>query len=492
MTLTTEAAGNSKHGARSTLRPADDSDRSPSHELPAPGSPAEREDEDSAWPLGGAPSVSANPLPGLEGLPLQPSPGERSGSPTTDETGPLGSGYPPYGGVPATPAVRRGEPRRPGWGGVVAVGAGAAILSSLLTAGTVHAFGNNATATGAVSSTQQSAPLVASTSGTPNWGSVAAAVQPSVVSVQVTATDGSSGQGSGVILDAQGRILTNNHVVAAAGTGGSFSVVLSDGRTYPATVVGTDPSTDLAVIQINNAPSGLKPATFGDSATVKVGDPVMAIGNPLGLSDTVTTGIISALNRPVAASPSDQQQSPSGSAQAQSEQAVTDAIQTDAAINPGNSGGALVDSGGRIIGITSSIASLGSSTGTQPGSIGLGFAIPANEAKDVADQLLTTGTVQHAYLGLTLADGSVSVSGAQQQAAVVGAVSAGTPAATAGLQAKDAVIAMNGRPLNSADSLVAQIRALRPGTKITLTIVRGGQKQDLTVTLAARPAGGSG
>jgi putative serine protease PepD len=399
------------------------------------------------------------------------------------------------GGVPPGPGglpVARREPRRPGRTGMVAIGAAAAVLSSLLTAGVVTELDHRTTSTsgaGTTSSTLQStrqvAPLVTGTTAATNWAAVAAAVEPSVVSVQVLASDGSGDQGSGVILDTQGHILTNNHVVAGS-SGSTLSVVLADGRTYSATITGTDPSTDLAVLQLKNPPAGLKPATFGDSGAVQVGDQVMAIGNPLGLSETVTTGIVSALNRPVSATSSDQQ-APSSSTP-QSEPAVTNAIQTDAAINPGNSGGALLNSSGQVIGITSSIASLGSSTGSQSGSIGLGFAITSNEARTDAGQLIATGTVQHAYLGVTLADGTVTVQGAQHRAAVLGPISGGTPASAAGLQSKDAVIAVNGQQVDGADSLVAQIRALQPGTKVTLTVVRAGTQRDVTVTLAVRPA----
>ena len=410
--------------------------------------------------------------------------------PPVDQEGPPSSGD---GDLPSwaagSPTARR-DHRRPGWTGVVAIGAGAAVLSSLLTVGAYEAFGSVTGAPSATSSSQ-AAPLVSGGSSTSNWVATAAAVAPSVVSVKVQASDGSGDQGSGVILDTQGRILTNNHVVATVGSGDSLSVALSDGRTFSASVVGTDPATDLAVLKLNNPPAGLKPATFADSSRVKVGDAVMAIGNPLGLSDTVTTGIVSALNRPVnTGSPSEQQpQGPSGSAQPQGEQVVTSAIQTDASINPGNSGGALVDSGGRVIGITSSIASLSSSGSTQAGSIGLGFAIPANEAKDVATQLIATGTVKHAFLGVSLTDDMASVGGgAQRQAAVIGAVTSGGPAAKAGLQANDAIIALNGQFIDGADSLVAQVRALHPGTSVTLTIVRGGQQQNVPLTLAVRPA----
>src|SRR3954449_13283216 len=282
-------------------------------------------------------------------------------------------------GMPA--ATGRREPSRPGWLGAravaagaaslaplralgaphtlrsPAVAAGAAILASLGTVGALNAFGSPADA--ATSSTSasasQSAPLVKGSTTAPNWVATAAAVKPSVVSVRVQAADGSGGQGSGVVLDTAGRVLTNNHVVAAgAGSGTTISVVLADGRTYKATIVGTDPATDLAVIAVQQPPRDLVPATFADSAQVKVGDPVMAIGNPLGLSSTTTTGVVSALNRPVTtAAEAPQQQDPqqqdpqqapqggAGQAQPQGEQVVTDAIQTDAAVNPGNSGGAL-------------------------------------------------------------------------------------------------------------------------------------------------------
>jgi putative serine protease PepD len=396
----------------------------------------------------------------------------------------------------APPTTRR-EPSRPGWLAAVAVAAGAAVLASLGTVGAVNAFGSpESTAASSTSATgSQSAPLGKGNATAPDWVATAAAVRPSVVSVRVQVSDGSGGEGSGVLLDTAGRVLTNNHVVAPGAAGGTISVVLDDGRTYQATIVGTDPATDLAVIVLKQPPRGLVPATFADSTQVKVGDAVMAIGNPLGLSSTATTGVVSALNRPVttAAEPGEQQ---GGSGQAQpqgqpqGEQVVTNAIQTDAAVNPGNSGGALVDAGGRVIGITSSIASLGASQGGQAGSIGLGFAIPANEAKDVAQQLITTGSVQHAYLGVTLTDGTATVDGAERAAAVVGSVTAGGPAEKAGLQAKDAVVAVDGRPLEGADSLVAQVRAQRPGATIDLTIVRGDQQQTLHLTLATRPAAG--
>ncbi len=385
--------------------------------------------------------------------------------------------------IPASPE------RRPGWRGVIAVGAGAAVLSSLLTAGAVTTWQSDGTSTTSTASSaprQSAAPVVTDTTAQPNWVSVAAAVEPSVVSVQISSGRGAglSGEGSGVILDKQGRVLTNNHVVAGAPSGG-LAVVLSDGRIYSASIVGTDPSTDLAVIAIESPPNDLVPATFGDSAAVKVGDPVMAVGNPLGLSDTVTTGIVSALDRPVTTSAAGSNPF-SGSG---GEPVVTNAIQTDAAVNPGNSGGALVDGQGRVIGITSSIASLGASAGGQAGSIGLGFAIPSTEAKTVAEGLISSGSVEHAFLGVSLSDGTVTADGTQRQAAMIAAVTSGTPAAKAGLVAGDAVIAADGTPLDGAESLIAQVRAARPGATITLTVVRDGTTRQVPVTLAVRPTG---
>jgi putative serine protease PepD len=406
---------------------------------------------------------------------------------------------PPTYQVPQPPR----EPRRPGWIGTVAVGVAAAGLASALTAGVVVGYDHTHPAVATTATGFSTGAPVTSTNGSaPDWTAVSTAVSPSVVAITVDLGNGSGDEGSGVVLDAKGDILTNNHVIAAAGSSGKITATLSDGRIYPAAVVGTDGSTDLAVIKLSSPPNGLKAASFGNSAQVKVGDAVMAIGNPLGLSGTATTGIVSALNRPVTASaeeppPGQSGQNPFGRGNGQNQpnqpnqaatQVVTNAIQTDAAVNPGNSGGALLNTSGQVIGITSSIASLDSSGSGQAGSIGLGFAIPSNAATDVAKQLMTTGSVQHAYLGVSIQDGTTSLGGAQQNAAIVGAVSSGTPAANGGLQQGDAIIALNGQPISSADSLVGQIRALDAGAKVTLTYVRSGKSQTATVTLAAAPA----
>ncbi len=333
----------------------------------------------------------------------------------------------------------------------------------------------------AASASPAPAPVAQADGTAPDWTATAKAVSPSVVAIKVTSGQG-EGQGSGVVIDSAGHILTNNHVATGAGSGAAISVTLDDGRTYAATIAGTDPSTDLAVLTLTDPPSDLRPIVFGDSDALVVGAPVMAVGNPLGLAGTVTTGIVSALNRPVS----------TGSApdlrggQTAADTVVTNAIQTSAAINPGNSGGALVTADGRLVGINSSIASLGSSGG-QSGNIGIGFAIPANEAKTIADQLISTGTAKHAYLGVSSADGTVADGASRRAAAVIRSVSPGTPAASAGLQPGDAVVAMNGDRVDSSLSLVAAIREKAVGSQVTLTVVRGGNRQDVQVVLTSRP-----
>jgi len=336
------------------------------------------------------------------------------------------------------------------------------------------------------SATTSASPVLQANGSAPDWSATASTVSPSVVAITVTSSQG-SGQGSGVIFDTKGHVLTNNHVVTGAGAGSQLSVTLNDKRTYVATVVGTDPSTDLAVIKLTNAPTDLKPIALGDANVLKVGDQVMAVGNPLGLAGTVTTGIVSALNRPVTTS--DQQQGDPTQQQTTSDPVVTNAIQTSAAINPGNSGGALVNAGGQLIGINSAIASLGSSGGSssQSGNIGIGFAIPVNEARSIADQLITSGKATHPYLGVSSKDGVVADGSAKRAAAVLTSVASGTPADKAGLQAGDAIIAVDGNSIDGSLSLVAQVRERSVGDKVTLKIVRDGQSKDISVTLISKP-----
>jgi putative serine protease PepD len=276
------------------------------------------------------------------------------------------------------------------------------------------------------------------------------------------------------VIDAAGHIVTNNHVVS--GSGNARLTVLLGNVSYEATVVGTDPSTDLAVIKLTNPPSDLATMDFGDAKALQVGDPVMAIGNPLGLADTVTTGIVSALNRPVTTEAVTNGQNMSQG----SNVVVTAAIQTNAAINPGNSGGALVNTAGELVGITSSIASL-SSGGGQAGNIGIGFAIGVDQVQYVAEQLIANGVAQHPQLGVTARD----VEQTGQQGAVVASVVPDTGAARAGLREGDLITAVDGQPVTSTESLVALVRAGRVGEPMTLTVIRNGSEESVTVTPTA-------
>ena len=326
--------------------------------------------------------------------------------------------------------------------------------------------------------------VVQGNSSNPDWSVTAANVSKSVVSIIVQS--GNSGdEGTGVVLDDQGHIVTNNHVVSGAGAGASIAVQVGN-ETLPATVVGTDASTDLAVIKVDKLPAGLQPVTFADSSTVKVGDPVMAVGNPLGLADTVTTGIVSALNRPVVT-----QQVSSGTTDITGSGSVyTSAIQTSAPINPGNSGGALVNANGELVGINSSIASLSSGQSGQSGSIGIGFAIPSNQVKYITDQLIASGKAEHAYLGISTTDAAVQVNGATVHGAKVSTVVPGTAAESAGLQANDVITQMNGVTIDSSNSLVAAVRGAQVGEKVTFQVARNGSLITVVATLGKAPATG--
>lgn len=407
---------------------------------------------------------------------------------TATPGGPEGTQSPP---PPPAPPTKQGGPGKPrGRGRRLAETTGVALLAAVLASGGTYAMTHDdaTVATTVASSTTTNAStsptVVQGNASSPDWSAVAKAVSPSVVSIDVTTQQG-SGAGSGVIYDAKGHILTNNHVVGEATGSGAITVTLADGRTFGATIVGTDPSTDLAIIKLTNAPSDLTPITLGDSEALTVGAPVMAVGNPLGLSGTVTTGIVSALNRPVSTGSSTE--SPFGN-QASADEVVTNAIQTSAAINPGNSGGALVNAQGELIGINSSIAQLGATSGGQGGNIGIGFAIPVKEAKSIADQLIATGKAEHAFLGVSTRDTTVTDGSAKRAGAQVASVSDGTPAAKAGIKTGDVITEVDGQPVGSATALVAQIREMKAGDQTKLTVIRNGAKQTIDVTLAVKPA----
>jgi putative serine protease PepD len=310
----------------------------------------------------------------------------------------------------------------------------------------------------------------------------AAAVLPSVVSISFQAGQ-LAGSGSGIVISSDGQILTNNHVVASVADGGELSVTFSDGSTADAEIVGRDPATDLAVIKAQDV-SGLTPATFGNSDDLHVGDTVLAIGSPLGLDGSVSAGIVSALNRSITLQgESSGQQSPFGGSQQSSpgDTAVISAIQTDAAINPGNSGGALINADGEVVGINTAIASLAQGTTSEGGNIGVGFAIPIDTARDIAQQLLDGGTVSHAFLGVSIADGEDGAG------ALVQDVEQGQPAAAAGLQQGDLITKLGDTDVTDAAGLTAAVRSQSPGDTVQVTFTRDGSEHTVDVTLGELP-----
>jgi putative serine protease PepD len=330
---------------------------------------------------------------------------------------------------------------------------------------------------------------------------IAAKVLPSVVTISASSSS-SGGTGSGVVLTADGYVVTNTHVVTLDGATGDadITVTTSDGKVYKASVVGTDPTYDLAVIKLEDA-SGLTPVEFADSSALNVGDVTVAVGAPLGLSNTVTTGIVSALNRSIqiassAAPEEGDEQQPDGGGespfqfdfgQGQQPGAATSSIsisviQTDAAINPGNSGGALVDAEGKLIGINVAIASTGGSGSSEAGSIGVGFSIPSNIAKRITDEIIADGEATHGLLGAMVGD-AASREGATTAGAYISEVTPGGAAAEAGLKAGDVVTSFAGLPITDATDLTAQVRALAGGAKATVVYERDGATASAEVTL---------
>ncbi|MGH3509384.1 MAG: S1C family serine protease [Nocardioidaceae bacterium] len=299
---------------------------------------------------------------------------------------------------------------------------------------------------------------------------VAARLLPSTVQVQ--ANGGANGDrqggatGSGFVFDRHGHIITNNHVVAGATGSGELKVVDADGRSHSATIVGRSPVYDVAVLKVAGAEK-LRPASLGSSHSMRVGDTVVAIGSPLGLSSTVTSGIISALDRPVTTG--DQNQS-----------SFIDAVQTDAAINPGNSGGPLVNMRGQVVGVNSAIATVGASQGAESGSIGVGFAIPMEQVRITAAQILATGQARYPVIGADVNTGESS------NGARVVSVPSGTPASRAGLREGDVIVDVDSKPVIDGIGLIVAIRTHQPGETVTLTIKREGQRETIRVTLNSK------
>ena len=377
-------------------------------------------------------------------------------------------GTPQQNGAAAKPKFASGVT------GHVMTGVVAALVSAVLCLGVGYAAITNGWVTVPTSSSLTSVKSNTSGSGSAkaksgeaaDWSAVAKEVSDSVVSIDVATSDGSA-KGSGAIISDKGYIVTNNHVISGAK---QIQVTLANGTIYSAQIVGTDTTTDLAVIKLDNPPSSLKAAEFADSDNLAVGESVMAIGNPLGYDDTATVGIVSALNRPVTV------------ADDNNNDIVTNAVQIDAAVNPGNSGGPTINAAGQVIGINSSIASTTTSSGTA-GSIGIGFAIPSNLVKRVANEIIDNGAVQHVALGVTIKSSTVEADGVTRGCTQVQSVVDNSPAAKAGVKAGDSIVAFNGKAVNNNYSLLGYVRASAMNDKVTLTVVRDGNTMELDVTL---------
>ena len=449
--------------------------------IPAPTAgtvPSASEPTALAAPAAPAPSAQEAPAPGAQQAPAA---GGAYSAPTGEPYG----GYAAPASPEAAPAPTAVAPtvvvtkKGPGWVALFC----AMLLTIGLTLGAVFyarpAMLRASTPTNLNGGTVTAVP--ASNSSGTDWTDVASAVSPAVVTIQTQGAS-SGGTGSGVIYDAQGDIVTNYHVISSVLGGGQIQVTLADGRLYSASIVGHDKTTDLAVIRLENPPTDLTVARFASSANLEVGAPVMAIGAPLGLSNTVTTGIVSALNRPVEVS-MDEDSSSQNSTQASSDLVVTNAIQIDASINPGNSGGPLFDATGAVIGINSSIKSLATSSDGQAGSIGLGFAIPSDLVVSIADQLIATGSASHGMLGVTVKAATTTVGSDTYVGAEVQDVSAGSGASAAGIRSGDVIVKVEGQEVTSPKQLIGYVRRYKAGDTVAMTIVRDGTTQDVSVRI---------
>ncbi|WP_405726494.1 S1C family serine protease [Streptomyces sp. NBC_01537] len=438
---------------------------------PAPVPAAVATAEPPAPSAYGAPAVPAAPAAAF-GAEAPPAP-SAYGAPAPLPASPGGPEGPVWGApVPGAPAP---APKKPGNGGLVA----AVLVAALLAGGVGGGVGywaadrnsDNASSSTTVTTSGSSKDLSrASTS----VAAIAKKALPSVVTIEATGSS-ESGTGTGFVFDKQGHILTNNHVVAPAADGGKLTATFSDGKKYTAEVVGRASGYDVAVIKLKGISADkLTPLALGDSDATAVGDATIAIGAPFGLSGTVTTGIVSAMHRPVASS--------DGTGASAS---YMSAIQTDASINPGNSGGPLLNGQGAVIGIDSAIQSTGSSDSTsQSGSIGLGFAIPINQAKRVAQDLIKTGQPVYPVIGVSV-DSSYTGEGAKISTGT-DAITSGGPAAVAGLQAGDIITKFDDAVIDSSPTLIAEIWQHEPGEKVTLTYTRSGQSHTVSLTLGER------
>ncbi|MGW0313923.1 S1C family serine protease [Streptomyces flavidovirens] len=389
--------------------------------------------------------------------------------------------YDPWG-APQQPLVHPGDPagggrQKKGQRGTLLVGA---LLIALVAGGIGGGVGAYIERNGGITRVElpQAQPVDGKGRAPDSVAGIAASALPSVVTLHVSGA-GEQGTGTGFVLDAKGHILTNDHVVEPAGTDGTINITFSGGQTAKAELVGKDSGYDLAVVRVLGV-DGLKPLPLGNSENVQVGDPVVAIGAPFDLQNTVTSGIISAKERPITAG---------GEKGDGSDVSYVNALQTDAPINPGNSGGPLVDAQARVIGINSAIRAADNSAGlegSQGGSIGLGFAIPINQGKRVAEELINTGKATHPVIGVTLdmkyaGDGArVGTTGADGPA-----VTPGGPGARAGIAPRDVITEVNGQKVHNGQELIVKIRAHRPGDRLELTVVRAGKERTVSVTLGS-------
>ncbi|MFF2699396.1 trypsin-like peptidase domain-containing protein [Streptomyces cyaneofuscatus] len=489
-------------GAAPTDSPAPLAGQEPQEPVPSrpAGPPLHEPDVYSTPPYGGpgpwapAPPVQrptpahGTPVP-PQAVPPQAAPLPPQPSPVTPQTTPVPSSssqwlqYDPWG-APGQPLTQVGPPagtepgsRKNRRGGAFA----GMLLLALVASGIGGGVGAYVERTGGLTTVEL--PQASHDNGDrapESVAGIAASALPSVVTLHVSGT-AESGTGTGFVLDARGHILTNNHVVAPAGTSGDITVTFSSGETAPAELVGKDSGYDLAVVRVKGV-SGLKPLPLGNSDNVRVGDPVVAIGAPFDLSNTVTSGIISAKQRPITAG---------GEKGDGSDISYVDALQTDAPINPGNSGGPLVDTQAHVIGINSAIRAADSGKGTerggQSGSIGLGFAIPINQGKRVAEELINTGKATHPVIGVTLdmkftGDGAkVGEKGPEDGPAVT----KDGPAAKAGIRSGDVITEVQGQRVHSGEELIVKIRAHRPGDRLELRLTRGGEERSVTLTLGS-------
>jgi putative serine protease PepD len=389
--------------------------------------------------------------------------------------------------VPATPSPK--PKKRVGAGGLIACMLAAGVLGGGTAAG-ASTFLNASSPLASAAHTAQFTPVIVNNPDSAN--AVTAAAQkatPSVVTISATSAN-SGGTGSGIILDADGDILTNMRVVTLDGAAAKavIEVRTSDGNVYPGTVVGTDALADLAVVKVDA--EGLVPAELGDSAKVNVGDTAIAIGAPLGLSGTVTDGIVSAANRTIETASSAAPSTQSRVATASQASISTNVIQTDAAINPGNSGGALVNTKGQVIGVNVAIASAdSSSSSTQSGNIGVGFSIPINEASRVAQEIIAKGSATHGQLGISVQDMASGTSSEFTAGAKISAVTAGSGAASAHLLAGDVVTGLAGRSITDASELIAAAHEHAAGTTVKVTYLRDGKEASVDVMLGSATAG---